>query len=396
MSIDLQSRGAAFKRQLLAEVREMVIGLLGTVNATVAAQQDGVGITNQHRTLNFFGPGVVVSDNAPLRRTDVFVPGGLAGASTTFTAASNTSSVHVKTLWNGSANVSPPASWYTAGFSEDGTWSTAVNANQTVGQPPPADTAAIWKTAAYLDPTEANIFRHVFSIPAGRITGATLTYDGDGYINDLRVNATTVATKLDTASRTGGRQVTISPSSLIAGANNIIAMQVTGLNPTSSWGAWRIDVTIASGGSGAFKRTKIATTGNKTTTSTTFVAIDNTNLPALSLTLAVGDVVRCILSGQTYNSSTNVGAFDAQVVQPTLGTVRANSSADFGAIELQGSSRQAVTMVTTFAASEAGSHTFQAVWRVNGGTQTLANASGSGADNTGILFMIENLAAPTS
>jgi hypothetical protein len=141
----------------------------------------------------------------------------------------------------------------------------------------------------------------------------------------------------------------------------------------------------------AFRSTRIIATGNKTTGSTTFVVVDGTNLPPLSLTLLQGDVVKCTLSGQTYNSGSNVAGFDAQVVQPTLGTTRLNNAAEFGATMEQGGNRTPCMMVTTWTALEGGAHTFQAVWRVNGGTQTLANASGAVADNTSILFMVENL-----
>ncbi len=151
-----------------------------------------------------------------------------------------------------------------------------------------------------------------------------------------------------------------------------------------------------SGGSGlTFKRTKIDGTGNKTTTSTTFVPIDATNLPFLTLTLAVGDVVECTLSGQSYNSGTSVGSFDAEVDQPTLADIRANANAEFGATMQQGTARTPVSMITTFTATEAGTHGFRPVWRVNAGTQTFSNAT-SGADDTSILWMVTKLGAPAT
>lgn len=139
-----------------------------------------------------------------------------------------------------------------------------------------------------------------------------------------------------------------------------------------------------------FQQAKITDTTSKTTTSTSFVVIDNTNLPAKSLSLLVGDVVRCQLVGQTVNSGANGNAFDFNVVQPTLGTVRTAATAGFGAAVAVGTTRTTVNAESTFTATEAGTHTFQPVWMVSAGTGTLYNGT-SGGDDTAILFTAQKV-----
>jgi hypothetical protein len=81
------------------------------------------------------------------------------------------------------------------------------------------------------------------------------------------------------------------------------------------------DLTESGGGGGGgggvpFKRTVITGTGNKTTSSTTWTAVDATNLGYLTLELAVGDIVRCILTGQSFQSSTNSVGYNFEVDRP--------------------------------------------------------------------------------
>jgi hypothetical protein len=135
-------------------------------------------------------------------------------------------------------------------------------------------------------------------------------------------------------------------------------------------------------------------TGNKTTTSTSFVVIDNTNLPALSVVMNVGDSADLTLAGQTYQSSSNLVCFDWQVVQPTLGTTRVNSTTDNGATVMQGTTRVPLSVRSTFVAAEAGTHTFQPVWKItSSGTATLSNAT-TGNDDTSILHKVQVVGVP--
>ena len=71
------------------QVREIVTSMLP--NMTVAAQDDGTVIANDHRIVNFQGPGVVVSDDAAMRRVNVFVPGAPTASSTSNVLLSSTS-----------------------------------------------------------------------------------------------------------------------------------------------------------------------------------------------------------------------------------------------------------------------------------------------------------------
>jgi hypothetical protein len=94
------------------QVREIVATMLPDVD--IAAQDDGTVIANDHRILNFQGPGVVVSDEPALRRANVYVPGAPVASSTTTAASSTTAKA--KSLWVGTG----ASIVYTANGSEGG------------------------------------------------------------------------------------------------------------------------------------------------------------------------------------------------------------------------------------------------------------------------------------
>jgi hypothetical protein len=62
------------------QVREIVSSMLPPVS--VAAQDDGSVVTNEHRILNFQGPGVTVTDDPSNRRSNVYISGSPNGTST--------------------------------------------------------------------------------------------------------------------------------------------------------------------------------------------------------------------------------------------------------------------------------------------------------------------------
>src|SRR5688500_18371715 len=126
-----------------------------------------------------------------------------------------------------------------------------------------------------------------------------------------------------------------------------------------------------------FKRTVAIGTGNMTTTSTSKVAIDTTDLAYLTLDLAIGDVVRCTLAGQAFMlDATNAVGFDFEVDRPTSADTFIGSAAEFGLTEFGGNDdRQVVFVEGLFTATEAGVHGFRPAWLVTGGTATLSNAS---------------------
>jgi hypothetical protein len=105
------------------QVRDIVTSMLPGV--TIAAQDDGTVIANDHRILNFQGPGVTVSDESARRRVNVYVPGAPVASATT--TVNSTTTAKARSLWTGSANSAPPSGWETPGFS-DASWSNAVSA----------------------------------------------------------------------------------------------------------------------------------------------------------------------------------------------------------------------------------------------------------------------------
>jgi hypothetical protein len=141
------------------------------------------------------------------------------------------------------------------------------------------------------------------------------------------------------------------------------------------------------------KRTVRDGAGNYTTTSTSKTPIDSTNLAYLTFDMEVGDIVRCTLAGQTYNSGSNGAGFDFEVDQPTSANVYVGNTNDYGVTVASGTDRQTLSAIGTFVATERGSHGFRPVWLVNSGTQTLANAT-SGLDDTLITFTVEFLGPP--
>lgn len=157
---------------------------------------------------------------------------------------------------------------------------------------------------------------------------------------------------------------------------------------------------IIAGSAGAsalpFKQTVLIGTGNKDTTSATFVPIDATNLSYLSLSCAAGDVVRCVLGCQAYLSATQVGCFDVEVRKPDTSTERVYQSAAWGAGVIgNDGSRHALTVVALYTVPSAGTYGFRPVFRGTGSvTVRVCNAAGTGADATAISFSVENLGQP--
>jgi len=93
------------------QVRDVVTSMLP--NMTVAAQDDGTVVTNNHRILNFQGAGVSVSDDSVRRRVNILIPGDpIVATTTTVASAAGTGKVlavggpglscSVRDLYNGS------------------------------------------------------------------------------------------------------------------------------------------------------------------------------------------------------------------------------------------------------------------------------------------------------
>lgn len=232
MSIDLQSRGAAFKRQLMAEAREMMVGLLNTVNATVAAQDDGVGVSNQHRVLNFLGPGVAVSDDSGNRRVNVYIPGTPAGTSTTAVVSAAGS----EQVFDNGTSGTGPSGWMNPGFSPGAGWTTSV-VNSNSGMPTaPSGASYVTKSNASQPTDERFLYLRTFVVAAGTPTSVTLEFAIDDYCEAAWLNGNSLAVN---ATQQGGSQAISVPSNyLIAGTTNVLAMQERNSSvgvPTTGW-----------------------------------------------------------------------------------------------------------------------------------------------------------------
>lgn len=251
--LDFHGKGADFKRGLLGDVQDMVGRMLSNVNATVAAQANGAVVSDQHRILNFLGTGVSVTDDPLNRRTNISIAGNpLTGTATVIVSSTAAKAL---SLWNGSSNNAPPASWETTGFSDAG-WSNAVaGANLGHGTSPivlPSTAAAIWATATAASVSEQCLIRQTFALPAGTITAATLQVNVDDYSPGLYVNGTLVWSRASSPPTSPVDTISLSPSVLASGTNNLIAMY--GANqfqfPGGFWAfvTYRLDVTYSTAG----------------------------------------------------------------------------------------------------------------------------------------------------
>lgn len=121
---------------------------------------------------------------------------------------------------------------------------------------------------------------------------------------------------------------------------------------------------------------------NYTTTSTSLVAIDDTNLP-VTVTLAVGDVVELMFEAPyAHSAAGNVIGIDWLVDRPTSADITslANdltaSVYAAGVINLGNNAifDNTIPVTTYFTATEAGSHIFKPRWRTGGGTAKISTA----------------------
>lgn len=230
-------------------------------------------------------------------------------------------------------------------------------------------------------------------VPSHTEAEGTLYWDTTN--NKLYCNSDGAATWTDVAAAAAGGYATIQDEGGALTQRTIFNFLGPSVAAVDNAGATKTDITIKP----QFKKTILSGNGSKTTTSTTFTAIDATNLPFLTLTLAVGDEVRCFLGGACKNSGLNgLVMFDFEVDQPTSANVRANETTESGASQWQAYVAGAVGPVAAmahFIATEAGVHGFRPVWRVNANTGTLVNAA-TGLDDVAILFSVELLGPVTA
>lgn len=222
--MDLQSKGGAWKRQILSEVQDMISRALSGLTASVAVLKDGTNQSDGHRVLNFQGPGVSVTDNPLNRRTDILIAGGFAAGSAINVVSSM--ATKVLDLWNGSSNNAAPANWQTVGFS-DGAWATAVANSPQSGAISGA--TSIWPATSPASKTARALFRQAFTLPAGTISSASLTFAVDDTSQGVWVNGNLVSGTVipDISHQSVGGytlvSATVPVAYLTAGASNLIA-----------------------------------------------------------------------------------------------------------------------------------------------------------------------------
>lgn len=178
------------------------------------------------------------------------------------------------------------------------------------------------------------------------------------------------------------------------------------------------DVAVADGGTGAStaagartnlgavasdkvrsKELRIVDTGNITTTSTSFVAVDSTDLPWQTLTgLEVGDKVECWLSAVCWHGTSGEGTyFDFEVDRPTSANTRTSADVAEGAGRVTAHAAtypQQVQIRDVFTVTEAGTHAFRPMWRTSAGTATMGNAASAGLGENSINFSVRVIPNP--
>lgn len=163
----------------------------------------------------------------------------------------------------------------------------------------------------------------------------------------------------------GAAADTINPNLLVSGEEGQSMRVVEG---SAAWS-----------NAGQFKQTVFAPSSAVSTSSTSFVDID-AGLPALSLDLAVGDVVHLSLKANVLNDNDgNVIAVDWDIDRPVsantnIRTITGMAYADY-MVQRGNGYGVTTTFEATFTCTEAGVHTFEPQWLVSGGTGRLYQTS---------------------
>src|SRR5262252_2246515 len=228
------------------QVREIVSSMLPGVN--FAAQDDGSVIANDHRILNFQGPGVTVSDDPGRRRVNIFVPGSPVDSTATTVVTNTGVGMRGLDLRSGGSNASPPIDgsgrqWWHPSYvettaSNGNTWGNVVINPFDPGTLHPISGSRIIEAKTNPGALARELIRHPFSLPSGTITSAQLQIasgpppgSGDFYLNGTSIGrgGTTPGSSWDAAHPTAPYLTySISPSLLLPGATNTLATDVVG------------------------------------------------------------------------------------------------------------------------------------------------------------------------
>jgi|SRR5215467_915863 len=207
------------------QVRDIIASMLPGV--TIAAQDDGVVIANDHRILNFQGPGVSVSDESAMRRVNVFIPGAPTASSTNTV----TSAVGSGKFYSVGVGGTPPTGWYLPSYS-DSAWSapTAPGGTYTSWGTPSSASWIAYSTATTFPASNEQLHRRTFTLPSGSLADVELELNVDNYSIEVYVNGTNVpsATINDGSSavRASTRTISIPVSLLLPGASNLLAFRL--------------------------------------------------------------------------------------------------------------------------------------------------------------------------
>lgn len=231
------------ERQRILDEVDRRIGLFRT---TVAAQDDGVVVANDHRILNFQGPGVTVTDDPVRRRANVFVPGSpvAAPSDTVLLSTAGTEKVYD----NGTSDTGP-SGWQLAAFNHSGWTTSLLDAAGPSWNTPPTGAVYVVLTTSAQPGTEVWLYYRAITVPAGSITAASIQVIADNYVTGVWVNgnALTVDPALDGVIQT----LSIPVGYLTPGATNDLAIQIknkpaVGTNVMRL--AYRLTVTLAGAG----------------------------------------------------------------------------------------------------------------------------------------------------
>lgn len=131
------------------------------------------------------------------------------------------------------------------------------------------------------------------------------------------------------------------------------------------------------------------------TTSSSFIDIDATNIPALGLTLAVNDVVKLeLIAGFAWSGIGNIFAIDWLIDQPVSADTNVRGSyyaAWYWEIPSTGKDDTVITATAYFVATEAGAHTFKPQWKASAGSMTLIL---TGTYSSPVFHTVTNLGQP--
>jgi len=242
------------------QVRDIVQSMLP--NVTIAAQDDGTVVANDHRIVNFQGPGVTVTDDDYRRRVNVFIPGAPVASST----SAFVSAAGAEQTYNNGSSATGPAGWQTLAYNHSGTGWTASIANGGAGMPtPPSGAAYVANTNSAQAVDARHLFFRSFTLPAGASTSATLQLVGDDFAEFVWVNNTLVHSG-SSAESTVLVTINVPSSVLIAGAANALAIQVCngpGGFPSSSFMRLSYRLDVAGGTTGTDSRYQLLSEKNQ-------------------------------------------------------------------------------------------------------------------------------------